>query len=260
MTANENRTNPHPCIPSNYRQWVVSRSHSDDLTPSSFEQRVIETPALSEGEALVRVKLLKVHSATRLRMARGIVAQGETDPNSYACAEVVPSRDPAFAAGDLIACQAGWQEYAVIRSGDPSLGFAEPGELVKAANCTNSPWNFVIRPALARQWSVSVLMEVFGKSGITAWFGLRENGPIMPRDTVAVAATTGSVGSIGRKWHAPQAAEWSDSLEARTGADGSWKTLVSTPASTIARPGLTLSYPMHSRKGSTFSQTASAVN
>jgi NADPH-dependent curcumin reductase CurA len=39
-------------------------------------------------------------------------------------------------------------------------------------------------------------MEMFGTSGMTAYFGLRECGPLMPRDNVAVAGATGSVGCI----------------------------------------------------------------
>jgi NADPH-dependent curcumin reductase CurA len=45
-------------------------------------------------------------------------------------------------------------------------------------------------------WPPEVLMEIFGTSGMTAWFGMREYGPLMPHDSVAVAAATGSVGSI----------------------------------------------------------------
>jgi NADPH-dependent curcumin reductase CurA len=41
-----------------------------------------------------------------------------------------------------------------------------------------------------------VLMEMFGTSGMTAYFGMRECGPLMPRHRVAVAAASGSVGSI----------------------------------------------------------------
>jgi len=60
---------------------------------------------------LVRVKLINVHSNTRLRMAPGLTALGDTERSNYACAEVVKSRDPAFKEGDVIACQAGWQDY-----------------------------------------------------------------------------------------------------------------------------------------------------
>ncbi|WP_157650475.1 MDR family NADP-dependent oxidoreductase [Burkholderia ubonensis] len=184
-------------MPERFRQWIVRRAPVDgSLTPENFEQRTVETPTLAQGEALVRIKLLNIHSATRLRMLRGTIREGDTDPHNYACAEVIDSRDPAFAVGDIVACQAGWQEYQVIRSSDPPVGFPEPSELVQELNGTSSPWTYVFRPALVRQWSPSVLMEIFGTSGMTAWFGLREYGPIMPRDTVAVAATTGAVGSI----------------------------------------------------------------
>jgi NADPH-dependent curcumin reductase CurA len=66
-------------------------------------------PTLQDGQALVRVRLINIHSATRLRIARRSIAIGETDPNNYALGEVVLSRDPAFAVGAVVACQAGWQ-------------------------------------------------------------------------------------------------------------------------------------------------------
>jgi NADPH-dependent curcumin reductase len=42
--------------------------------------------------------------------------------------------------------------------------------------------------------AVEVLTEMFGISGMTAYFGMRECGPLMPGDAVAVAGATGSVG------------------------------------------------------------------
>ena len=184
-------------LPDHFRQWVVKDSlASGALHEQNFAQRVVPMPQLEDGEALVRVMLINVHAATRMRIARGLIAQGATDPNNYACARVVRSRDPAFAVGDVIACQAGWQEYQIVRSRDLPVGFSEPDELVKALNGTRSPWTYVFRPALARMWPPKVLMEIFGTSGMTAWFGMRQYGPLMPRDTVAVAAATGAVGSI----------------------------------------------------------------
>jgi len=49
---------------------------------------------------------------------------------------------------------------------------------------------------MAKLWPPEILMEIFGTSGMTAFFGLRECGPLMPRDRVLVAAATGGVGSI----------------------------------------------------------------
>lgn len=181
-----------------YRQWICARALADDvLGPEQFELREQQIPELKDGQALVRVKLINIHSNTRMRMATGLTPLGATDPSNYACAEVVQSRDPVFKEGDTIACQAGWQDLQVIASSDgPMGGYGDPSELVRALNRTGSPWCYVFRRAMVRMWPADVLMEMFGTSGMTAYFGLRECGPVMPRDAVAVAAATGGVGSI----------------------------------------------------------------
>jgi len=184
-------------IPETFRQWVVARTPLDgQLSADCFERRRVAMPSVGPGEALVRVRLINIHSATRLRMALGLTPVGETDRRTYACAEVMVSRDPTFQVGDTIACQAGWQEYQIIRSADLPVGFNPPGESVRSLNKTCSPWLYVFRPAMARQWPSDVLMDVFGTSGMTAYFGMRENGPLTPNDHVAVAATAGSVGAL----------------------------------------------------------------
>jgi NADPH-dependent curcumin reductase CurA len=180
-----------------YRKWIYARPIEDDtVRPEQFALVEEPVPELRVGEALVRVKLLNIHSSTRVRMIRGMTALGETDLSNYACAEVLRSRDPAFQEGDVIACQAGWQDHQVIRSADGPVHYAPPSELVKALNGTNSQWCYVFRPALVKMWPTEILMEMFGTSGMTAYFGMRECGPIMPGDHVAVAGATGSVGSI----------------------------------------------------------------
>ena len=184
-------------MPARYRQWIFARPMVNDvLGPEQFELREGPIPELKQGQALVRVKLLNIHSGTRARMANGMTKLGDTDRSNYACAEVVQSRDQTFREGDVIACQAGWQDYQVVSSEDASVGYGPASELVKALNGTNSQWNYVFRPAMVKMWPPEVLMEMFGTSGMTAYFGMRECGPLMPRDCVAVAGTTGSVGSI----------------------------------------------------------------
>lgn len=187
----------YPTIPRHFDRWVVSPTVTTATWGiESFVRETLPMPAVPEGSALVRVRLVNIHSATRQRMVQGVVAPGETEPRNYACAEVILSRDPAFAAGDLIACQAGWQQYQLVSSADAPVGFAEANALVREINRTRSPWTYVFRPVMARMWPPEVLMDVFGTSGMVAYFGLRENGPLMPRDTVAVGATSGSVGSL----------------------------------------------------------------
>jgi NADPH-dependent curcumin reductase CurA len=185
-------------VPKTYRQWTFAKPLVDDqLGLEQFALRETPIPDLEVGQALVRVKLINIHSNVRFRMARGITRLGESDPSNYACAEVVASRASTFAPGDIIACQAGWQDYQVIGVDDPPAGgYGFPSELVKDLNGTTSPWTYAFRPAMARMWPPEVLMDVFGTSGMTAYFGLRECGPLMPKDAVAVAAASGSVGSI----------------------------------------------------------------
>lgn len=184
-------------MPETYRKWIYARAMTDGvLRHDQFEMRELPMPDPAPGQAVARVKLINIHSATRARMMGGMTVLGDTDRSNYACAEIVRSRDAAFEEGDVIACQAGWQEYQLISSEDGSVGYAPPTELVKTLNGTQSQWNYVFRPAMVKMWSPEVLMEMFGTSGMTAYFGMRECGPLMPRDWVLVAGATGSVGSI----------------------------------------------------------------
>ena len=184
-------------MPRTTRQWIYGKAvENDTLGPESFELREVALPALKAGELLVRVRLINIHSHTRMRMSKQQLKLGETERGSYACAEVLESRAAHFAAGDIIACQAGWQEYQVIGTEVGAMNHGSATELVKALHHTGSPWTYGFRPALAKAWNAETLMSVFGTSGMTAYFGLRECGPLMPRDRVLVAAATGAVGSI----------------------------------------------------------------
>jgi hypothetical protein len=184
-------------MPKTFRQWFVAKPMTGDvLGLQQFELREQPIPDLQDGQALVRVKLINVHPGTRLQIARGWTPIGETGRGNFACAEVIRSRDKAFKEGDIIACQAGWQDYEVISSGDRSVGYSTPSEMVKTLNGTNSQWTYVFRPSMVKMWSPDVLLDMLGTSGLTAYFGMRECGPLMPADRVAVAGVTGAVGSI----------------------------------------------------------------
>jgi NADPH-dependent curcumin reductase CurA len=179
-----------------YRRWIYAQPMIDDsLTIQQFAVRDRSVPELEPGEALVRIRLINIHAGTRHRMSSGRTKLGDTDHSNYACGEVIRSRDPVFREGDVIACQAGWQELQVVRSSDPSVGYDVASDAVQALNRTKSQWCYVFRPEMARAWPADVLMDVFGTSGMTAWFGMRECA-LQPGEEVAIAAATGSVGAI----------------------------------------------------------------
>jgi NADPH-dependent curcumin reductase CurA len=85
-----------------------------------------------------------------------------------ALAEVVESRAPGFAPGDLVFADTGWQDYAALPAKHlQKLGKAEP---------------------------MTYLMSVYGIAGLTAYFGLLECGRPKAGETVVVSAAAGSVG------------------------------------------------------------------
>ena len=92
-------------VPAAYRQWFYVRPQvgDDALSVDHFALRERPIPELGPDQALVRVKLINIHSNTRRRLVLGQTPLGETERANYACAEVIASRDPAFKEGDLIA-------------------------------------------------------------------------------------------------------------------------------------------------------------
>lgn len=186
------------CLPNIIRQWVIAKPLAADepLTAAHFELRELSVPELGEGEALARVRLMNLHANTRRRIVSEATRLGETDLSNYACVEIVASRDPAFPIGATVACQAGWQDYQVISSASQSVGYGPASPLVAMVNHTKSQWNYVFRDVIADMWTPSILLNVLGTSGMTAYFGLRECGPLLPGHTVVIANAGGAVGII----------------------------------------------------------------
>ena len=151
-------------------------------------------PALAEGQALVRTRLINLHSRTRLKLAK--MAVGETDLANYGLAEIVASRDPLLPEGSSVHWQLGWQDWQVISRDEKPIGYAPPTPAVRALNQTHAPMNYVLRPEIAQGWPSDAVMHVFGTSGTTALLGLRRCGPISAGENVLVAAASGSVGSL----------------------------------------------------------------
>ena len=85
-------------------------------------------------------------------------------------AEVVSSKAPGLAAGDIVFGDTGWQDYAAVAR--------------KA-----SDQNAKLEP-------MTHLLSVYGIAGLTAYFGLLDVGKPKAGETVVVSAAAGSVGSI----------------------------------------------------------------
>lgn len=128
-----------------------------------------------EGEVLIRVIYLSVDPYMRGRM---------NDRKSYAppvqigqvmgggaVGEIIASKHPKFAEGDIAMGDLGWQEYS-IRKGD---------HLQK------------VDPSLA---PISTSVGILGMPGMTAYFGLLDICDPQPGETLMVSGAAGAVGSL----------------------------------------------------------------
>jgi NADPH-dependent curcumin reductase CurA len=160
-------------MPETNRQIVLDQLPQGKLTAEHFKLIEAPRPEPGEGEALVRTRYISLDAANRAWMQgatyRSALNAGQVMAGG-ALSEVVESRDPALAPGDLVWGDTGWQDYAVV----------QPKRVAK----------------LPKMEPVTHLLSVFGVAGLTAYFGLLECGKPKPGETVVVSAAAGSVGSL----------------------------------------------------------------
>src|SRR5512139_3185741 len=135
------------------QQFHLVRIPDGPLTRDCFTLAVAAVPGLKDGEVLLRTRFMSVDAANRAWMQgatyRDALGAG-TVMAARGVGEVVDSRHPGFAVGDLAFGDCGWQEYAAL-----------PGtSLMKQPQVT----------------PLSHLLSVYGVSGLTAYFGLTEVG------------------------------------------------------------------------------------
>jgi NADPH-dependent curcumin reductase CurA len=159
------------------QQIVLDNRPQGEAVASNFRLVAVETPALQDGEVLVRHHYLSLDPYMRGRM---------NESKSYAASqplgevmiggtvgEVVESRNPKYAAGDKVVGMGGWQEYSVVDGN-------QPGALRKV-DTTHVP--------------LSHYLGAVGMPGVTAWYGLVKIIAPKAGDTVVVSAASGAVGS-----------------------------------------------------------------
>jgi len=155
------------------RQILLVEKPSGKLGPEHFKMVDGTLPEPKDGEALLRVRYISLDAANSAWM-HGATYRSAVEANTVMAgggvAEVVASKTPALASGDLVWGDTGWQEYAAV----------------PAKNLSKLP----------KMEPMTHLLSVYGVAGLTAYFGLLEIGKPKAGETVAVSAAAGSVGSI----------------------------------------------------------------
>lgn len=153
------------------RQIIISTLPTGALAPSHYELQNVPMPEPAEGEVLLRNILMSIDAANRGWLNgptyRAAVKAGDVMP-TYAICEVVESRSPRHAAGDIVAAESLWADYVTV-------------------------------PARAAQKMppiehLSHLLSVYGIAGKTAFHGLLSVGKPLAGETIVVSAAAGSVG------------------------------------------------------------------
>jgi NADPH-dependent curcumin reductase CurA len=157
------------------RRVVLKRRPVGAPRPDDFELIESPLPRPGEGEIVCRTIYLSLDPYMRGRIsgvksyARGV------DPGELmvggTVGEVIESKHPAFAAGDLVAGYDGWQAYGLSK-----------GVGVRKLDPARAP--------------ISTALGVLGMPGMTAYVGLLDIGRPKAGETVVVSAAAGSVGSI----------------------------------------------------------------
>jgi NADPH-dependent curcumin reductase CurA len=163
-------------MPSN-RQFRLAVRPTDRVDANTFAFSSAPAPEPAQREALVRTLYLSLDPTNRIWITdieqyMPPVQLGEV-MRGYGIGQVVASKHPGLAVGDLVNGMLGWQDYSIAGPGNPMQQL--PGGL---------------------PISLPTLLNVCGGTGLTAYFGLTDLGAPKKGETLLVSAASGAVGSI----------------------------------------------------------------
>jgi NADPH-dependent curcumin reductase len=158
------------------RRLMLAQRPTGMVDESTLRLEEGPIPEPGPGQALIRVRYLSIDPTIRTWMndAAGYlppIAIGQV-VRSAGIGEVVASRTERFGVGELVVGMTGWQDYILAGEGAASLDILPPG----------------VDPPTA--------LNVFGITGMTAYFGLIDVGRIVEGDTVVVSGAAGATGSV----------------------------------------------------------------
>jgi NADPH-dependent curcumin reductase len=162
----------------NQRFLLAERPEGRAVRESDFKFETVPVPEPGDGQLGLRTLVLSLDPYMRGRMSAarsyappveiGGVMTGEV------VAEVIVSRTPGFAPGDIVLAYAGWQSHAVLP--------AKACEKIDRAKLGNLP--------------LSYLLGVLGMPGATAYFALDTIGKPKLGETALISAASGAVGQV----------------------------------------------------------------
>src|SRR3569832_753185 len=145
------------------KQIHLDNRPQGEATAGNFKLVTADTPALQDGQVLVRHHFLSLDPYMRGRM---------NDAKSYAQPQPLGQVMQGGTVGEVVG-MGGWQEYSVVSA-------EQPGAMRKV-DTTHVP--------------ISHYLGAVGMPGVTAWYGLVKIIEPKAGQTVCVSAASGAVGS-----------------------------------------------------------------
>lgn len=157
------------------RRIILKAPIAGAPTPQDFDIIEATIPLPGEGEALIRSLYISADPGTRSRLSAGAsyalpLAAGDTI-DGFVVGEVIDSRTPRLAIGDLVAMGGGWSEHQLWRG----RGYLQKIE--------------------RRDVPLPAWIGVLGIPGMTAWFALTRIADLKPGERVFVTSAAGPVGA-----------------------------------------------------------------
>jgi len=158
------------------RQWLLAARPQGMIKESDFRWNETAVPALKDGQVLVRNLAFSFDPTQRGWMSMDTyipaLPLGQT-MKAGTVGQVLDSKRPGFAKGDLVQGLFGWENYTVT-SGEGLMGLRK---LPRGAD-----------PILA--------LSLLGTTGLTAYFGTLAVGAAKAGETFVVSGAAGATGSV----------------------------------------------------------------
>jgi len=157
------------------QQIVLARRPEGDVTADCFRAETVALPALSEGQILIAQRFLSLDPYMRPRMTelRSYTPPFDLDKplTGGSIGEVVVSKNPRFAKGDIVMGMLNWATHTV-----------HDGKGLRKIDPAGLP--------------LSAHLGVLGMPSFTAWYGIKHICKPKAGETVFVSAATGAVGQV----------------------------------------------------------------
>ncbi len=180
------------------RQVLLIEKPTGKLGPEHFKMSNGAVPEPKDGEALLRVRYISLDAANRAWM-HGATYRAAVEANTVMAgggiAEVVSSKDPGLAPGDIVFGDTGWQDYAAVPAKASQQDAEDRADDASAQRLRHRRADRLFRAARHRQAEGRRDRGGFGR-GRLGWIDRRPDreNKGLPRRSASPAARTSATG------------------------------------------------------------------